>query len=109
MYSCVANDHYRHASHEHSPAAAPRHPTVSLSSGHAYRAKLRKPPGGRCVHSVEVATALHLRATLYNSTGSGNGAECITLYAVCWFVEVGGGAARRARLDAENRMDEVGN
>ena len=29
MYSCVANDHYRHASHEHSPAAAPRHPTTA--------------------------------------------------------------------------------
>ena len=84
MHSCVANDHYRHASHEHSPAAAPRHPTTASAAATGKHSQSHLADGAY--------TALKW------PTGSGNGAECMyMLY---------GGSAKAAvapdsMLDAE--------
>ena len=67
MYSCVANDHYRHASHEHSPAAAPRHPTTASAAATGKHSQSHLADGAY--------TALKW------PTESGNGADC--MYMMC--------------------------
>ena len=88
MHSCVATDHYRHAPHEQSPAAAPRHPIDHSASAAAATGK---------------RSQSHLADGAYTAlkwpTGSGNGAEC--MYMLC------GGSAKAvvapdSMLDAEN-------
>ena len=68
MHSCVATDHYRHASHEHSPAAAPRHPTTASAA------------------ATGPSSQSHLADGAYTAlkwpTGSGNGAECMCMMCV---------------------------
>ena len=85
MHSCVANDHYRHAPHEQSPAAAPRHPIDHSASAAAATGK---------------RSQSHLADGAYTAlkwpTGSDNGifamwciaAFCITVAFVFMFLDL---------------------
>ena len=90
MHSCVATDHYRHASHEHSPAAAPRHPTTASAAATGKHSQSHLADGAY--------------TALKRPMGSGNGAECIYMLCVSSSKAV---VVPDSMLDAE-MMDEVG-